>query len=96
MVAIRLAGDDGLASAHALRWRVAHFAALLAVFIQASSAMTITVAAWAMHTSRAVLAKASFSSASTSDAGTNMTGPSAQIKKSVGDILPLLRIQNPA
>jgi hypothetical protein len=58
--------------------------------------MTETVAAWAMHTSREVFAKASFSSASTNEVGTNMSGPSAPIRKSVGDIFPLLRIQNPA
>ena len=68
----------------------------VADFIQASSAMTETVAAWAMHTSRAVVAKSSFSLASTNEAGTNMSGPSAPIRKSVGDIFPLLRIQNPA
>jgi len=72
------------------------FSTGVAVFIQASSAMTATVVAWAMHMSRAVVAKASFSSSSANEAGTNILGPSAPIIKSVGAILPLLRMQNSA
>jgi hypothetical protein len=50
-----------------------------AVFFQASSAMTHAVAAWEMHTSRAVSAKAPFSLASTNEAGTNVSGLSVPI-----------------
>jgi putative SOS response-associated peptidase YedK len=75
---------------------VSSFSPGLAVFIQASIAMTHTVAAWAMHMSRAVVAKASFSFSSASEVGTNMSGPSAPTRKRVGAIFPLLRIQNSA
>ena len=58
--------------------------------------MTQAVAAQAMHRSRALVAKASFSSPSASEPVANVSGPSAPIKKSVGAILPLFRIQKVA
>ena len=76
------------------RFGLSNFSPSLANLAQASSAMTTTVAAWAMHRSRAVVAKSSFSWSSANEAGTNMSGPPSPIKKSVGDIFPQLRIQN--
>ena len=52
--------------------------------------------AWAMHMSRVAVAKASFSFSSANEVGTNMSGPSAPIRKRGGAIFPLLRIQNSA
>ena len=68
----------------------------VAIFIQASSAITATVATWAMHMRRTMVAKASFSFSSANEAGTNILGPSTPIIKGVGDIFPLLRMQNSA
>jgi len=52
---------------------------------------------WRCTQAGQLVAKASFSSASTNEAGTNMSGPSAANQKKCGrHIFPLLRIQNSA